>query len=53
MFEMRDVFIKDLTTRLNTLAIDLTSAVNEVHKDGWFIDPATGTPPPAKPFLRI
>jgi flagellar hook-associated protein 1 len=44
MFEMRDVFIADLRNGLNTLAVDLTSAVNDVHTTGWFIDPATGDP---------
>jgi flagellar hook-associated protein 1 FlgK len=46
MFAMRDVFIGDLRTKLNTLAIDLTDAVNSVHRGGYapVIDIATGLP---------
>jgi flagellar hook-associated protein 1 FlgK len=35
MFEMRDVFIDNLRSDLNTLAIDLTSAVNAEHVTGY------------------
>lgn len=52
MFEMRDVFIADLRTKLNTLAIDLTDTVNKVHETGWFIDPATGQPATGQLFFN-
>lgn len=42
MFEMRDVFISDLRDDLNTLAIDLTSAVNTEHATGYGSDGVTG-----------
>lgn len=42
MFDMRDVFIEGLHDDLDTLAIDITSSVNDIHDDGYFIDPATG-----------
>ncbi|MCL2789954.1 MAG: flagellar hook-associated protein FlgK [Desulfobulbus sp.] len=42
MFEMRDVFIKGLRDDLNTLAVDLTTAVNEYHVDGYGSDGETG-----------
>ena len=38
MFETRDVFIADLQESLNTLAIDLTSAVNAQHAAGYGSD---------------
>ncbi|MDD2465906.1 MAG: flagellar hook-associated protein FlgK [Desulfobulbus sp.] len=38
MFEMRDVFIADLQSNLNTLAIDLTSTVNAQHYEGFGSD---------------
>lgn len=38
MFEMRDVFIKGLRDDLNTLAIDLTNAVNAEHIKGFGSD---------------
>ena len=40
MFEMRDTFIAGLRRDLNTLAVDLTSAVNTQHAAGY---DATGT----------
>nr|WP_320009546.1 flagellar hook-associated protein FlgK [uncultured Desulfobulbus sp.] len=42
MFEMRDVFIADMQDDLNTLAIDLTAAVNSEHINGWGSDGLTG-----------
>lgn len=52
MFEIRDVFIADLRTSLDTLAIDLTDAVNDVHVTGWFTDPTTGTPATGQLFFN-
>jgi flagellar hook-associated protein 1 FlgK len=42
MFEMRDVFIADLRSSLNTLATDLTTAVNTEHAAGYGSDGVTG-----------
>lgn len=42
MFEMRDVFIKGLSDGLNTLAIDLTTTVNNAHIAGYGADGVTG-----------
>jgi flagellar hook-associated protein FlgK len=42
IFEMRDVFIKGLGDNLNTLAVDLTTAVNTAHIDGYGTDGVTG-----------
>jgi len=54
MFEMRDVFIAGMRDDLNTLATDLTTAVNTEHRAGYgsdgvnnrnfFLDMATLTP---------
>jgi flagellar hook-associated protein 1 FlgK len=54
MFAMRDVFIADLRTNLDTLAIDLTSSVNNVHSGGYapVIDPATGLPTTGLNFFK-
>jgi len=52
MFEMRDVFIADLRSNLDTLAIDLTDAVNDVHVTGWFTDPTTGNPATGQLFFN-
>ena len=38
MFEMRDVFIAGLRNDLNTLAVDLTGAVNAEHVTGYGSD---------------
>jgi len=35
MFQMRDVFIGDLRTKLDTLAIELTESVNLAHRAGF------------------
>ncbi len=42
MLEMRDVFMTGLQSNLDTLAIDLTSAVNTVHAAGYGSDGLTG-----------
>ncbi|PID72096.1 MAG: flagellar hook-associated protein FlgK [Desulfobulbus propionicus] len=42
LYEMRDVFIGDLYTNLDTLAIELTDSVNQLHQTGFYTDPATG-----------
>ena len=42
MFEMRDVFVKGLRNDLDTLAIDLTSTVNDAHVAGYGADGVTG-----------
>jgi flagellar hook-associated protein 1 FlgK len=42
MFEMRDVFIAGLRNDLNTLATDLTDAVNVAHRDGYGSDQMNG-----------
>ncbi len=52
IFEMRDVFIQDLHDDLDNLAVDLTSSVNDLHDDGYFIDPATGTPATGQLFFN-
>lgn len=52
MFAMRDVFIADLRTNLDTLAVDLTDAVNDIHSSGWFTDPATGLPDTGQVFFN-
>lgn len=41
IYEMRDVFVEGLHDDLDTLAIDITSSVNDIHDDGYFIDPTT------------
>jgi flagellar hook-associated protein 1 FlgK len=52
MFDMRDNFIADLRDNLDTLAVDLTSAVNTVHSSGWFTDPTTGLPATGQLFFN-
>ncbi len=52
MFAMRDVFIADLRSDLDSLAVELTSAVNDVHETGWFIDPVTGNPATGQLFFN-
>jgi len=42
MFEMRDVFIQGLRDDLNTLARDLTDAVNAEHRNGYGSDQING-----------
>ncbi len=51
MYEIRDVVIEGLHKDLDTLAVDLTSSVNDVHDDGYFIDPATGNPTTGQIFF--
>lgn len=63
MFEIRDVFIGGLRNDLNTLARDLTDAVNTEHRAGYgsdgvrnrdfFIDMATLTIPPDVPSRNV
>jgi flagellar hook-associated protein 1 FlgK len=52
MFEMRDVFISGLRDDLNTLATELTSAVNDRHALGWYTDPTTGLPATGQIFFE-
>ena len=42
MFDVRDNLIGGLRSNLNTLAVDLTQAVNDVHSQGYYTDPTTG-----------
>ncbi|PIE58431.1 MAG: flagellar hook-associated protein FlgK [Desulfobulbus propionicus] len=51
MFEVRDNFIGGLQDDLDTLAIDLTSAVNDLHINGYYRDPTTGTPATGQLFF--
>jgi len=51
MFETRDVFIADLRTDLDTLAVELTASVNSEHVNGWYTDPATGLPATGQLFF--
>jgi len=63
MFEIRDVFIGGLRDDLNTLARDLTDAVNTEHRAGYgsdgvnnrdfFLDMATLTIPPDVPSRNV
>lgn len=46
MFDVRDNFISSLRTGLDTLAVDLTKSVNDLHQSGYYIDPATGVAVP-------
>ncbi|WP_028585502.1 flagellar hook-associated protein FlgK [Desulfogranum mediterraneum] len=52
MYEIRDVFIDGLHNDLDTLAVDLTSSVNDLHDDGYFIDPGTGLPATGQLFFN-
>ena len=51
MFETRDVFIAGLRNDLDTLAVELTDAVNTEHLNGWYTDPATGLPATGQLFF--
>jgi flagellar hook-associated protein 1 FlgK len=42
MLDVRDNFINKLRTNLDTLAVDLTKSVNDIHQSGYYTDPATG-----------
>jgi len=42
IYEIRDVFIEDLYNDLDTLAIELTDSVNQLHQTGFYTDPTTG-----------
>ncbi len=51
MFDIRDDFIADLRGDLDTLAVEVTKAVNDVHTNGWYTDPATGDPATGQLFF--
>ncbi len=51
MFEVRDDFIAGLRGNLDTLAVEITKAVNDVHSNGWYTDPATGNPATGQLFF--
>jgi flagellar hook-associated protein 1 FlgK len=42
LIEVRDTFLPGITTDLNRLAAQLTSAVNQVHSNGYGLDGSTG-----------
>lgn len=42
MVDVRDNIISGLRTQLDTLAVNLTKAVNDVHLQGYYTDPTTG-----------
>jgi len=52
MLDVRDNFIAGLRSDLDTLAVELTSAVNNTHVNGYYIDPATGTPATGQIFFE-
>ena len=51
MFDVRDDFIAGLRSDLDTLAVEITKAVNDVHANGWYTDPATGNPATGQLFF--
>jgi len=51
MFDVRDGFITGLRGNLDTLAVEITKAVNDVHTNGWYTDPATGNPATGQLFF--
>ncbi len=51
MFDVRDDFIAGLRGDLDTLAVEITKAVNDVHTNGWYTDPATGNPATGQLFF--
>lgn len=51
MFETRDIFIAGLRDDLDTLAVELTNAVNTEHVNGWYTDPGTGLPATGQLFF--
>ncbi len=51
MFDVRDDFIAGLRGNLDTLAVEITKAVNDVHANGWYTDPATGNPATGQLFF--
>ena len=51
MFDIRDDFIAGLRGDLDTLAVEITRAVNNVHSNGWYTDPATGNPATGQLFF--
>ncbi len=63
LFETRDVFMAGLRTDLDNLAVELTSAVNNVHQNGYgldgtntqrlFFDDLAGPPPVANASRHV
>lgn len=62
LFEVRDVFISNLRTDLDNLAVELTSAVNDIHDNGYglnddvqrlFFEDLSGPPPTANAGRHI
>ncbi len=51
MFDVRDDFIAGLRGDLDTLAVEITKTVNDVHSNGWYTDPATGNPATGQLFF--
>ncbi len=51
MFDIRDNFISGLRGDLDTLAVEITKAVNDVHANGWYTDPGTGNPATGQLFF--
>ena len=52
MLDVRDNFIANLRSDLDTLAQELTTAVNNAHAAGYYIDPTTGTPATGQNFFE-
>ncbi|PIE72591.1 MAG: flagellar hook-associated protein FlgK [Deltaproteobacteria bacterium] len=44
MYDVRDNLVGGLYDDLDTLAVELTSSVNDIHVNGYYTDPATGLP---------
>lgn len=51
IYEVRDVLIEGLHDDLDTLAVEITSSVNDAHKGGYFSDPVSGAPTPGSDFF--
>lgn len=51
IYEVRDVLIEGLHDDLDTLAIEITSSVNDAHKGGYFTDPVSGDPAAGTDFF--
>ncbi len=51
IFDIRDDFISGLREDLDTLAVEITKSVNDVHVNGWYTDPATGDPATGQLFF--
>ncbi len=52
MFEVRDVVMGDLHDDLDTLAVELTTSINNLHQTGYFNDPTTGVPTTGQLFFN-